>query len=344
MESITLKQPDDWHLHLRDGDVLRDVVPDTAHRFSRAIIMPNLDPPVVTTRQALQYRQRILDAIPDNTDFNPLMTLYLTDNTDPDEIEEARDSGHVYAVKYYPAGATTNSDQGVTSIDNTYDVLEKLAETGMPLLVHGEVTDRGVDIFDREKIFIDYVLQPLINRLPELKIVFEHITTEDAVSFVNDSADNIAATITPHHLLYNRNALFNKGIRPHYYCLPILKREQHRKVLVDAATSGAEKFFLGTDSAPHPVTKKESGCGCAGIYNSHAAIELYAEIFEWADSLDTLERFASINGPTFYGLPVNQKTITLVKEEWEVPLEKPFATEKLVPLRAGESISWKLAD
>jgi len=343
VNSITIKQPDDWHLHVRDGDVLADVVPDTAYRFARAIIMPNLNPPITTTEQALAYRQRIMAAVPAGIEFTPLMTLYLTDSTTADEIDKARLSGHIHAVKYYPAGATTNSESGVTSIDKTYNALERLAEVGMPLLVHGEVTDPSVDVFDREKVFIDYVLQPLINKYPELKIVFEHITTEDAVNFVEDAADNIAATITPHHLLYNRNAMFTRGLRPHYYCLPILKREQHRQALISAATSGSGKFFLGTDSAPHARTRKESDCGCAGIYSSHAAIEFYTEVFEQENALDKLEGFASINGPTFYSLPVNQNTITLVKEDWKVPTEKDFASEKLIPMRAGENVAWKLA-
>lgn len=342
MNSITIKQPDDWHLHLRDGDTLADVVPDTAYRFARAIIMPNLNPPITTTTQAMAYRQRILAAVPTGIEFNPLMTLYLTDNTTPDEIEKAKQSGHVYAVKYYPAGATTNSDSGVSSVDKTYAALEKLAELGMPLLVHGEVTDPGVDVFDRERVFIDDVLQPLIKKYPDLKIVFEHITTADAVSFVEDAANNIVATITPHHLLYNRNAMFTRGLRPHYFCLPILKREQHRQALVKAATSGVNKFFLGTDSAPHSRARKESDCGCAGIYSSHAAIEFYTEVFAQENALDKLEGFACINGPTFYNLPVNQNTITLVKETWEVPAEKNFAREKLVPMRAGENVAWKL--
>ena len=342
MTSLTIKQPDDWHLHVRDGDVLPDIMPDTARCFARAIIMPNLKPPIVNTEQALAYRQRILDAIPGESTFNPLMTLYLTDNTTPEEIVNAQKSGHIYAVKYYPAGATTNSDAGVTNIEKTFSVLDKMAQLGMPLLVHGEVTDPDVDVFDREKVFIDKVLHPLLNRFPQLKIVFEHITTSDAVNFVTDTPGNVAATITPHHLLYNRNAMFMKGIRPHYYCLPVLKREQHRKTLLAAATSGNTKFFLGTDSAPHSVSNKESACGCAGIYSSHAAIELYTSIFENENALDKLESFASVNGPTFYGLPVNTNTITLVKEEWKVATDKKFGQEKLIPLCAGELLSWKL--
>jgi dihydroorotase len=342
LTSLTIKQPDDWHLHVRDGDVLADVVPDTARCFARAIIMPNLKPPVVTTEQALAYRQRILNVLPVNTEFNPLMTLYLTDNTSPSEISTARDSGHVQAVKYYPAGATTNSDEGVTDIEKTYSVLEKMSHLGMPLLVHGEVTDPQVDIFDREKIFIERVLQRVMKEFPELKVVFEHITTADAVEFVLHAPDNVAATITPHHLLYNRNAMFVKGIRPHYYCLPVLKREEHRRALVNAATSGNSKFFLGTDSAPHSVGNKETSCGCAGIYSSHAAIELYASVFESENALGKLEGFASIHGPDFYNLPVNTNTITLVKQGWQVPAEKKFGKDKLVPLCANETLNWQL--
>jgi dihydroorotase len=342
LTSLTIKQPDDWHLHVRDGDVLADVVPDTARCFARAIIMPNLKPPVVTTEQALAYRQRILDALPANTGFNPLMTLYLTDNTSPIEISTARDTGHVHAVKYYPAGATTNSDEGVTDIEKTFSVLEKMSQLGMPLLVHGEVTDPQVDIFDREKIFIERVLQRVMKEFPELKIVFEHITTVDAVDFVMNASDNIAATITPHHLLYNRNAMFVKGIRPHYYCLPVLKREEHRRALVKAATSGNSKFFLGTDSAPHSVSNKETSCGCAGIYSSHAAIELYASVFDSENALGNLEGFASMHGPAFYNLPVNTNNITLRKQQWQVPAEKKFGQDKLVPLCASETLNWQL--
>lgn len=342
MTSLTITQPDDWHLHVRDGDVLADVLPDTARCFARAIIMPNLKPPVVTTDQAMAYRQRILDALPANSGFDPLMTLYLTDNTSPAEIGNARNSGHVHAVKYYPAGATTNSDEGVTNIEKTFSVLEKMSLAGMPLLVHGEVTDPQVDIFDREKIFIERVLQHVMNNFPDLKIVFEHITTSDAVDFVMQAPKNIAATITPHHLLYNRNAMFVKGIRPHYYCLPVLKREEHRRALVSAAISGNSKFFLGTDSAPHSVSNKETSCGCAGIYSSHAAIELYASVFENENALDKLEGFASLHGPAFYGLPVNTNSITLVRQPWQVPAQKKFGHDKLVPLCANETLNWQL--
>jgi dihydroorotase len=342
MTSLTIIQPDDWHLHVRDHAALQSVVPETARVFARAIIMPNLKPPVTTTEQALAYRQRILAAIPTGKQFEPLMTLYLTDNTAPTEIVKAKASGLIHAVKYYPAGATTNSDDGVTDIACTYAVMEQLAETGMPLLVHGEVTDSDVDIFDREKVFIDRVLLPLLNRYPQLRVVFEHVTTEDAVRFVEQHAANVAATITPHHLLYNRNAMFKGGIRPHYYCLPVLKREQHRQALLRAATSGNPKFFLGTDSAPHAIDKKETACGCAGIYNAHAAIELYAEVFEQQNALDKLEAFASRHGPAFYRLPVNTRSITLQKQAWQVEATKPLGKEKLVPLRAGELIHWRV--
>ena len=342
MTSLTILKPDDWHLHVRDNEALASVVPDTARCFARAIIMPNLKPPVTTTAQALAYRERILAVIPAGKKFEPLMTLYLTDNTAAEEISKAKQNGLIHAVKYYPAGATTNSDEGVTDISRTYAVMEKLAETGMPLLVHGEVTDSNVDVFDREKVFIDRVLSPLVTRYPDLRIVFEHVTTEDAVQFVNDSSANIAATITPHHLLYNRNAMFKGGIRPHYYCLPVLKREQHRQALLRAATNSDGKFFLGTDSAPHAVNKKETACGCAGIYNAHAAIELYAEVFEQQNALDKLEAFASRHGPAFYRLPCNTETITLTKQDWQVQESKSLGKERLVPLRAGEMVHWRV--
>ena len=342
MEQITLTRPDDWHLHVRDGDVLPDVIPDTARRFGRAIIMPNLKPPVTTTAQALAYRERILAAVPRGMSFLPLMTLYLTDNTPAEEIIEAKQSGIVHALKLYPAGATTNSDAGVTDIRNCDATLERMAEMGMPLLVHGEVTAADIDVFDREKVFIDRVLQPLTERLPALKVVFEHITTKDAVDFVRDSSDRIAATITPHHLLYNRNAMLVGGIKPHYYCLPVIKRETHRQALLAAAASGNPKFFLGTDSAPHAQHAKESACGCAGIYSSHAAIELYAEAFEQVNALDKLDGFASCFGADYYGLPRNTDTITLQKTDWIVPDKINFGKETLIPLRAGETIRWKL--
>ena len=342
MESIILLRPDDWHLHLRDGAVLNNVVPDTARRFSRAIVMPNLRPPVTTVQQALDYRQRILAAVPPDATFNPLMTLYLTDTTTVDEVRKAVASSQVHAIKYYPAGATTHSDAGVTDISKTWDTLAVMEETGLPLLIHGEVTDPAVDVFDRETVFIDTVLIPLLQRFPRLRVVLEHITTRGAVEFIRATNDNVAATITPHHLLLNRNAMFRGGIRPHHYCLPILKRETHRQALIEAATSGNPKFFLGTDSAPHSRNAKESACGCAGIYSAHAAIELYAEVFEAAHALDKLEGFASCHGADFYGLPRNRETITLRKESWEVPASLPFGDEVLVPLRAGDNIAWKL--
>lgn len=343
METLTITQPDDWHLHVRDGNVLTTVVPHTARCFARAIIMPNLKPPVTTTEQALAYRQRIMAAAPAGSNFQPLMTLYLTDNLDPKEIVKAKDSGHVHAVKYYPAGATTNSDSGVTNIKKTYSVLEEMEAVGIPLLLHGEVTDSDIDIFDRESVFIDKILIPLIKRFPRLKIVLEHITTKQAAEFISGGPNNIAATITPQHLLYNRNAIFKGGIRPHYFCLPVLKREQHRQALIEAVCSGSAKFFLGTDSAPHSQTNKESSCGCAGIYSAHAAIEFYAEAFEQAGALDKLEGFASFHGPDFYGLPRNTTTITLHKNSWSAPASYPFDGEQLIPLRASEVIHWQLA-
>lgn len=342
MQKINLTRPDDWHLHVRDGDALQYVVPDSARRFGRAIIMPNLKPPVTTIEQANHYRERILAAVPGGVNFEPLMTLYLTDNTPVDEITKAKDSGLIHGLKLYPAGATTNADAGVTDIRKCDASLGKMAELGLPLLIHGEVTQSHVDIFDREKVFIDQVLQPLVKRLPELKIVLEHITTKDAAEFVVSSGPNIAATITPHHLLYNRNAMLAGGIRPHYYCLPIIKRESHREALVNAATSGNAKFFLGTDSAPHAQHAKESACGCAGIYSAHAAIELYAEVFEKADALDRLEGFASFYGADFYSLPRNTDSITLQKQDWTVPDSMAFGKDKLIPLRAGETVKWRL--
>ena len=341
--NLTIQRPDDWHLHVRDGDVLRTVIAHTASQFGRAIIMPNLKPPVTNTDAALNYRQRILDVLPADSRFEPLMTLYLTDNTSPETIRVAQASGVVKAVKYYPAGATTHSDAGVTRIENTWPALEAMQETGLPLLVHGEVTDPDVDIFDREAVFIEQVLQPVVKRFPALKIVLEHITTRQGIAFVTDMPKTIAGTLTAHHLLLNRNALFVGGIHPHNYCLPILKREQHRQALLDAATSGNPKFFLGTDSAPHPKQAKESACGCAGLYTAHAAIELYAEAFEQADALDKLEGFASHFGADFYGLPRNDDTISLVREDWAVPDSYPMGNDKLIPMRAGETLHWKLA-
>ena len=342
MKTLTLTRPDDWHLHLRDEALMRSVLPDTARQFARAIAMPNLRPPVTTTAQAQEYRQRILAALPAGSNFQPLMTLYLTDNTQAEEIRKAKQSGVVHAVKLYPAGATTNSDAGVTDMRKTYAALEEMQRCGMPLLVHGEVTDPAVDIFDREAAFIERVLQPLLRDLPELRVVFEHITTRDAAQFVMAAPDNVAATLTAHHLLYNRNAMLVGGIRPHYYCLPILKRETHREALVAAASSGNKKFFLGTDSAPHAQHTKETACGCAGCYTAHAAIELYAEAFEQAGALDKLEAFASFYGADFYGLPRNTQTIILRKEEWHVPAAVEFGAYRLVPLGAGEMMKWKL--
>ncbi|WP_028455067.1 dihydroorotase [Chitinilyticum litopenaei] len=342
MQTLTLTRPDDWHLHVRDGEFLQSVVPHTAREFGRAIIMPNLRPPVTTVEQAAAYRERILAAVPAGMSFEPLMTLYLTDNTSPDEIVRAKESGFIHGVKLYPAGATTNSDSGVTDLDRRMAVLEKMAEVGLNFLVHGEVTDAEIDIFDREAVFIDRVMQPLLARLPELKVVFEHITTRDAADFVASAPANVAATITAHHLLYNRNAMLAGGIRPHYYCLPILKREVHRQALVRAATSGSAKFFLGTDSAPHAKNAKEASCGCAGAYTAHAALPLYAEAFEAAGALDKLEAFASLNGPAFYGLKPNADKVTLVKESWTVPEEYAFGDSVVVPLRAGSEISWRL--
>ncbi len=339
---ITLTRPDDWHLHLRDGALMQSVLPDTARQFARAIVMPNLKPPVTTTEQALAYRARIIAAIPAGMQFEPLMTLFLTDNTTAQEIRKAKQSGMIHAVKYYPAGATTNSDSGVTNMRKAYPALEEMQRCDMPLLVHGEVTDAAVDVFDRESVFIERVLQPLLRDLPGLRVVFEHITTADAAHFVAEAADNIAATITAHHLLYNRNAMFNGGIRPHYYCLPVLKRETHRTALVAAATSGNKKFFLGTDSAPHAQHTKETACGCAGIYTAHAAIELYAEAFDQAHALDKLEGFASFYGADFYRLARNTQSITLHKKPWQVPASLDLGEHRLVPLRAGEMVAWLL--
>lgn len=343
MNKLTITRPDDWHLHLRDNEYLSSTVPPTAVMFQRAIIMPNLKPPVTNVELAEAYRERILHNLPEVSTFDPLMTLYLTDNTSADDIVAAVNHPHVYAVKYYPAGATTNSDSGVTDIKKAYPVLEKMAELGLPLLVHGEVTDPSIDVFDREQVFIDTVLTDIINTFPSLKVVLEHITTKQAAEFVTASAENVGATITVHHLLYNRNEMFKGGMNPHYYCLPILKREQHREALVEAATNGNKKFFLGTDSAPHTQNAKETSCGCAGIFSAHAAIELYAEAFEAANALDRLEGFASFHGPDFYGLPRNSETITLVKEDWKVTETMPFGDSVIVPLRAGEHVKWRIA-
>ncbi|QOL50552.1 dihydroorotase [Massilia litorea] len=340
--SITITRPDDWHLHLRDGAALASVLPHTARQFARAIVMPNLKPPVTTTVAAAAYRERILAALPEGMSFEPLMTLYLTNNTDPDEIRRAMDSGFIHAVKLYPAGATTNSDAGVTDLRNCYKVLEVMQEVGMPLLVHGEVTDHDIDLFDREAVFIERVMRPLRRDLPALSIVFEHITTKDAAQYVAEAEGPIAATITAHHLLYNRNEIFRGGIRPHYYCLPVLKREEHRLALVTAATSGDERFFLGTDSAPHAIGAKESSCGCAGCYTALHAMELYTQAFADAGALDKLEAFASFNGPAFYGLPRNEGTVTLTRESWTLPATVPMGDNALVPLNAGERIDWKM--
>jgi dihydroorotase len=343
VQQITLTRPDDWHLHLRDGALMQSVLPDTARQFARAIVMPNLRPPVTSTEQALAYRDRILAALPAGAEFEPLMTLYLTDNTGAEEIRKAKASGYIHAVKLYPAGATTNSDAGVTDIRRPRAALEEMQRCGMPLLVHGEVTNPAVDVFDREAVFIERVLQPLLKDLPGLRVVFEHITTADAVQFVAGAPDNIAATITAHHLLFNRNAMLVGGIRPHYYCLPVLKREIHREALVLAATGGNRKFFLGTDSAPHAQHTKENDCGCAGCYTAHAAVEMYAEVFEQAGALDRLEGFASFHGADYYGLPRNTRQITLRREAWQVPASVGFGEHRLVPLRAGENINWKFA-
>ncbi|MEO8417373.1 MAG: dihydroorotase [Methylophilaceae bacterium] len=342
INKLTITRPDDWHLHLRDGAALQAVLPDTARQFARAIVMPNLRPPVIATEQARAYRERILQALPAGMQFEPLMTLYLTDNTPADEIATAKASGIVHGIKLYPAGATTNSDSGVTDIAHCSKALEAMEKHDMPLLVHAEVTDADVDVFDREKVFIERHMAPLLKRFPALRVVFEHITTRDAADFVMSAPANVGATITAHHLLMNRNAIFAGGIRPHHYCLPVLKREAHRQALVAAAISGNPKFFLGTDSAPHPKSAKEAGCGCAGMYTAHAAIELYAEAFEAANALDRLEAFASFYGADFYGLPRNKQTITLLAKAWIVPEEIPLGTESLVPLRAGETIAWRL--
>lgn len=342
INSLTITRPDDWHLHLRDGAALASVLPHSARQFARAIVMPNLKPPVTTTAQAAAYRDRIMAALPTGMKFEPLMTLYLTDNTPPDEIRRAKDSGFIHAVKLYPAGATTNSDAGVTALSKCYKTLEVMQELGMPFLVHGEVTDPAVDIFDREAVFIERVMQPLRRDMPALKVVFEHITTKDAAQYVSDAEGPVAATITAHHLLYNRNEIFKGGIRPHYYCLPVLKREEHRQALVRVATSGSARFFLGTDSAPHPKGLKEHACGCAGCYTALHAMELYAQAFDQAGALDKLEAFASFNGPAFYGLPRNVGNITLQREIWSLPAELPLGDATVVPLNGGETIDWKL--
>lgn len=342
MTVLTITRPDDWHVHLRDGALLAVVLPDTALRFARAIVMPNLKPPIRTTTDALAYRARILAVLPADRVFEPLMTLYLTDHTNPDEVIRAHASGVIHAVKYYPVGATTHSEFGLTDLSNGYAVFDTMQRLGMPLLIHGEVTDPSVDVFDREAVFIERHLIPLMRDFPALRIVLEHITTQQAVDYVWQAPNTVAATITPHHLLYNRNAMFRGGIRPHYFCLPVLKREQHRLALVTAATSGNPKFFLGTDSAPHPQHDKLSGCGCAGIYNAHAAIELYAEAFDAAGAIHRLEGFASQFGADFYRLPRNTDTLTLVRESMCVPQALSWAQDSLIPLRAGETVAWRM--
>ena len=344
MDTISLPKPDDWHLHLRDGQILESVLPATLRSFHRAIVMPNLIPPISSVDQALEYRQHIINACPGDCGFEPLMTLYLTDMTAPDEVRRAAADPHIHGVKLYPAGATTNSESGVTSLPDLMPTLEAMADAGLPLLVHGEVTDPDIDVFDREAVFIEHVLQPLLQALPQLKVVFEHVTTRHAVEFVKAAPENVAATITAHHLLLNRNAMFKGGIRPHHYCLPVLKREQHRLALIEAAISDNPKFFLGTDSAPHPRTFKESGCGCAGIYSAPVALEVYTQVFDDNAALDKLEGFASRFGPDFYGLTVNSTTVTLVKEPWQVPDVIQALDEELVPFCAGETLAWRLLD
>ena len=343
MTSLVLTRPDDWHLHLRDGAELASALPFTARQFARAVVMPNLKPPVTTTELALGYRQRIVDALPPGARFEPLMTLYLTDRTDPAEVARAKASGHIHGFKLYPAGATTFSESGVTEIQRIYAVLEKMSEQDVVLQVHGELTSDAVDVFDREARFIDAVLDPLARKFPKLRIVFEHITTREAVSFVREARAGIAATITPQHLMMNRNALFAGGIRPHNYCLPVLKTEPDRVALIEAATSGDARFFLGTDSAPHARHAKETTCGCAGMFSAHAAMELYAEVFASAGALERLEGFASVFGAQFYRLPLNEDRITLMDSPWQIPDTYPFGSDELVPMRAGETVRWKLA-
>ena len=340
-DRITLTRPDDWHIHLRDGDALPRTVADAARYFGRAIAMPNLVPPVTDTQQALAYRARIMAARPSGSQFEPLMVLYLTDNTDPQEIFRAKAAG-IHACKLYPAGATTNSASGVTDLKKVYPVLEAMQETGMLFLLHGEVTDSAIDIFDREKVFIDRTLTQLTQHFPALRMVLEHITTSEAAAFVSEAPANVGATITAHHLLYNRNHMLVGGIRPHFFCLPILKRQRHQQALGDAVASGSRKFFLGTDSAPHAGHAKEAACGCAGCYTAYAAIELYAEAFDALGVLDKLEAFASFNGPDFYGLPRNSDRITLIRESWNAPHTLPFGGQTVVPLRAGETINWRV--
>ena len=344
MKRLTLTRPDDWHVHLRDGAMLDYLVPDTAARFERAIVMPNLVPPVTTVSQALAYRERILAVLGEEAHFEPLMTLYLTDNMSPDEIERVAQCPQVLALKLYPAGATTNSDAGVTDLALVEPALQAMQDQDVPLLIHGEVVGAEVDVFDREAVFIDRHLRPLVERFPELRVVLEHVTTKEGIDFVSSASAKVGATITPHHLLINRNAIFSGGIRPHHYCLPVAKRERHRQALLDAAVSGSSKFFLGTDSAPHPRQAKEASCGCAGIYVAHAAIELYAQAFEAAGALEKLEAFASFNGADFYRLPRNTGTITLERRAWRVPETFPFDEGRLVPFGAGDTIDWQVAE
>ncbi len=340
MQEITITRPDDWHVHLRDGAALKNTVAHTARYFGRAIVMPNLSPAVTTTDAALAYQQRILAVTPEASSFQPLMTLYLTDNTTPDEIKKAKDCGQVFGIKLYPAGATTNSESGVTDVKQIYSCLEMMSELNIPLLVHGEITDHTVDIFDREKVFIDRILSKITARFSTLKVVLEHITTRQAVEFVSAAPDTTGATITPQHLMYNRNHMLVGGIRPHYYCLPILKRNEHQQALLDIIESGNPSFFLGTDSAPHATSAKENACGCAGCFSAHAALEMYAEVFENLNALDKLEAFASFNGPDFYGLPRNTDNITLRKTSWDIPDNYEFAEQHVTPLRANEKMQW----
>ncbi|WP_349431461.1 dihydroorotase [Methylomarinum sp. Ch1-1] len=344
MDKITFTQPDDWHLHVRNGAILKTVIAHSARQFGRAIIMPNLKPPVTNVNEALTYRQEILAALPAGSTFKPLMTLYLTDNTTATEVKKAAESEHVYAFKLYPAGATTNSDSGVSNLEHIFPTLEQMEKHQLPLLIHGEVTEERYDIFDREKIFLEQKLSRIVQRFPDLRIVVEHLTTEEAVKFVETASNRVAATITPQHLMFNRNAMLAGGLRPHHYCLPILKREHHRQALVKAATSGNPKFFLGTDSAPHPTHLKENACGCAGCYSAHAALELYAEVFERENALDKLEGFASFHGADFYRLPRNSKTVTLQKNTWRVPAYYGHDDFRITPLKAQETLNWKLVD
>ena len=342
MDDLIIRQPDDWHLHLRDGGAMCDVAGHSAAQFGRALIMPNLRPPILTAKDALAYRERILEALPKGASFEPQMALYLTQDTSKDEILKVKDHPSLMGFKLYPQGATTNSDSGVASLEAIYPILEHLAKADVPLMIHGEVTDREIDVFDREKVFLDQHLEALVKTFPELRIVLEHVTTKDGIEFVRSQGPKVAATLTAHHLIYNRNAMLVGGIRPHFFCLPILKRETHRKALLEAATSGNPKFFLGTDSAPHPKSQKESACGCAGCYTAFAAIELYAEAFESVGRLEALEGFASVHGASFYELPLNEQRITLKRSSWTAPPSLPFGDEILIPLRAGENLHWKM--